>query len=123
MSLRCDRRAPRLARRALEDALDSAPVLEDARLVASELVNHAVLYSGCDSEDIMRLMARRDDGFLVISLHLPEVGLPAPDRRRREEELDIRLLGLRVVHHLAHRWGREKPGGHRVWAALAIGTD
>ncbi|MDQ6776046.1 MAG: ATP-binding protein [Actinomycetota bacterium] len=122
LSLRCDRRAPRLARRALEDALEAAPVLDDARLVASELVNNAVLHSGCEAADILRVMARLDDGFLVISVHVPDSQLPAGELRQHEEDLETDALGLRVVEHLADRWGSENPDGRRVWAALPIGT-
>jgi hypothetical protein len=100
-----------LARRALEEALDEAPVLEDARLVASELVNDAVLSSGCAADDIIRVIAQLDDGFLVISVHDPGVAPRIPGG-----------FGLRVLQRLADRWGTEGLDGHRVWAALALGA-
>jgi hypothetical protein len=111
LSLRCDRRAPRLARRALEEALDTAPVLEDARLVASELVNLAVMNFWCVADDIIRLAAELDEEFLIISVHVPGVAHEAEGE-----------LGMRVVQELAHRWGSETHDGHRVWAALPLGT-
>jgi anti-sigma regulatory factor (Ser/Thr protein kinase) len=115
LSLRCDHRAPRLARQALgqalEQALEEAPVLEDARLIASELVNNAVLSSGCAADDIIRVAAQLEDGFLVISVHDPGVAPRLPGG-----------FGLRVLQRLAARWGTESPAGHRVWAALALGA-
>jgi anti-sigma regulatory factor (Ser/Thr protein kinase) len=111
LSLRCDHRAPRLARRALEEVLDESPVLENARLLASELVNNAVLSSGCGADDIIRVVAHVDDGFLVVSVHDPGVAPRLPGG-----------FGLRVLQRLADRWGTESPDGHRVWAALALGA-
>jgi hypothetical protein len=108
-----------LARRALEDALEADPLLDDARLVASELVNSAVLHSGCHADDIMRVMVTLDAGYLMISVHVPSVARPAADSGR---ELETTRLGLRVVQHIADRWGAESPDGHRVWAALPMGT-
>jgi anti-sigma regulatory factor (Ser/Thr protein kinase) len=90
-------------------------VLDDARLVASELVNNTVLYSGCAPDDIMRVMAALDDGFLVISVDVPVTAVP--EVRQPAEDVEPGGLGLRVVQHLAHRWGAQHP---RVWAALAV---
>ncbi|HWE14172.1 MAG TPA: ATP-binding protein [Solirubrobacteraceae bacterium] len=122
LSLRCDRRAPRLARRALEDALDADPVLDDARLVTSELVNNAVLHSGCEADDIMRVMVRLDAGYLVISVHVPGVSPTPGDAAHSALDFETGRLGLRVVEHLADRWGTESPDDHRLWAALPLGA-
>lgn len=122
LSLRCDYRAPRLARRALEDALEADPLLDDARLVASELVNSAVLYSGCHADDILRVMVSLDGGYLVISVHAPSVARPVVDCGDPGRDPDTDRLGLRVVQHIADRWGAESPDDHRVWAALPMGT-
>lgn len=83
--------------------------------MASELVNNAVLHSGCKADDIMRVMVARDDGFLIISVHVPT---PAP--AQPADELENSTLGLRVVQHLADRWGTEHPHGRGVWAALPV---
>jgi hypothetical protein len=121
LSLRCDRRAPRLARQALSHALDSTPVLDDARLIASELVSHAVLYSGCAADAIMRVMARLDDGFLIISVHVPGA-FTGSESRRHQEDTEVGGFALRVVTHVAERWGAERPDAHHVWAALPVGV-
>lgn len=121
LSLRCDRRAPRLARRALERVLRTAPILDDARLVATELVNNAVLHSGCAADDIIRVSARMDDGFLIISVHDPGLSTETPSLRHRDGS-EPGGLGLRIVEKIAHRWGAERPDGHHVWAALRFGT-
>jgi hypothetical protein len=121
LSLRCDQRAPRLARRAIEGALETHPVLDDARLVASELVNDAVLNSGCEADDIIRVLARLDAGFLVISVHAPvSPSVPTPEPTAYDYETEG--LSLHVVRHIADRWGAESPGDHGVWAALPFGT-
>jgi anti-sigma regulatory factor (Ser/Thr protein kinase) len=122
LSLRCDYRAPRLARHALEEALEADQLLDDARLVTSELVNSAVLHSGCDADDIIRVMASLDGGYLVISVHVPSVTRPVADPGHPGRDLETNRLGLHVVQHIADRWGAENPDGHRVWAALPMGT-
>ena len=123
LSLRCDRRAPALARRALEGALDAPPrVLDDARLVATELVNNAVLHSGCAADDIIRVMAQVDDGYLIISVQDPGLWTGRTPTLRRRNDSEPGGLGLRIVQQIAHRWGAERPNGHRVWAALPVGT-
>lgn len=122
VSLRCDPRAPRLARAALEDAPEAATVIEDARLIASELVNHAVLHSGCESDDMIRLAAHLDDGFLIISVHHP-VAVPMTELTQQADSPESDGLRFSVVEHLAHRWGAENPDGHRMWAALPVDHD
>jgi anti-sigma regulatory factor (Ser/Thr protein kinase) len=123
LSLRCDRRASRLARRALEEKLTHAPVLDDARLVVSELINNAVLHSGCAEDDIIRVTAQLEDGYLIISVHEPGVANEARDLRPAEDRSQPGGFGLRIVQRLAHRWGSERPDGHRVWAALPAGAS
>jgi serine/threonine-protein kinase RsbW len=124
LALRCDGRAPALVRRALESAREVAPVLEDARLVASELVNNAVLHSGCAADDIIRVIARLDGALLTISVDDPGVSDQIPLLRPRAGEPGG--LGLWIVEELAHRWGAEYvwgaelPRTHRVWAELAV---
>jgi hypothetical protein len=95
----------------MEEALEAAPVLEDARLVTTELVNNAVLHSGCTPDDIISVVAQLEDEFLVIAVHDPGVAPQLPG-----------ALPLRVVSALAHRWGIERPDGRRLWAALPVST-
>jgi anti-sigma regulatory factor (Ser/Thr protein kinase) len=125
LSLRRDRRAPRLARRALEKALAGGsiggPTLEDARLIASELINDAVLHSECSADDIIRVAARLDDGLLIISVDHPSVVPPLPEHGH-EDEPEPRRLSRRVLERLAARWGVERTDVHRIWAAVPVGT-
>lgn len=126
MSLRRDRRAPRLARRALEEALErgsiGGPALDDARLIASELINNAVLQSERRADDIIRVAVRLEDGFLIISVDHP--GFPSPcSELGPEDEPELRRLARRVLEKLAVRWGVERTDGHRIWAAVPVGTS
>lgn len=101
-----------------------APVLEDARLVATELANNAVLHSGCADDDIIRVLARLDGTVLTISVDDPGMSGQTPKLRPRGDGPGG--LGLWIVQALAHRWGADyvsragRPRAHRVWAELTL---
>ncbi|HWF73941.1 MAG TPA: hypothetical protein VG186_11385 [Solirubrobacteraceae bacterium] len=88
--------------------------------MTSELVNRAILISQCEADDIMGVVVRREAGFLVISVHVPDARVDPQARAAADQEADV--LGLRVVRHLADRWGLENPDGLRMWAALPAGS-
>lgn len=75
-----------------------------------------MLRSGCARDDIIRVMVRLDDGFLIISVHLP--GEPS----RAADNSESAGFGLKIVEHLAERWGAESPNARHVWAALPVGS-
>lgn len=116
LALRCDRRAPRLARSALDHVLDGASVLPDARLVVSELISAAVLNSVCEPDDILRVHAHIVGGVLILSVDWPlGAAHPASD----DSSGDAANLRRRVVERVAQCWGTKGPDGHATWAALA----
>jgi anti-sigma regulatory factor (Ser/Thr protein kinase) len=118
LEVRCDRDAPCVVRDALDDALDGSKLLADARLIASELMTNAVLYSGCGPEQLLEFRASVAEGALVISVHDPCIGGQTAHLR---DDLDHgRGFGLRIVDRLARRWGAEHPNGQRVWAELSM---
>jgi anti-sigma regulatory factor (Ser/Thr protein kinase) len=126
MAVRCDQSASSLVRRAIEDARELLPVLDDARLVASELVNNAVLHSGCGPDAIISISARLDGDYVTISVRDPGGSGHAPKLLTRDDRL-AGGLGLRIVQQVAHRWGTgsgQRPGSaneNSVWAELALG--
>ena len=120
LALRCDRYAPGAVRRALEGVSEIAPVLDDVKLVATELVNNAVLHSGCSADDVLRVNAQLVPGSLTISVHDPGLADLGPRLHAFEDSPEPGGMGLRIVEELARRWGAERPDGRRVWAELAL---
>lgn len=108
----------------------AAHVLDDALIVASELVTNAVKATGiiepdprwCDLESLALLTVRLlglDTSVIIevwdVSPEEPRVTAAAPD--------DEQGRGLLIVSHLAQRWGSyPHRGGKVVWAELAVAT-
>jgi anti-sigma regulatory factor (Ser/Thr protein kinase) len=110
-----------VARRALT-ALDSPGcVLGDVKLIASELVTNAVLYSGCTEEDEIELQLDRTNQHLLLSVI-------DPGRSGNSAALAVSAqrasggMGLFVVDQLASRWGAERADRYRVWAEVSLPT-
>jgi anti-sigma regulatory factor (Ser/Thr protein kinase) len=97
----------------LEDVLGPR-LLEDLRLVTSELVTNAVRHGGCGSDLLLRVDARatpvlvevEDGGPGFVPVYPPRPG-------------ELSGWGLCLVDRLADRWGVAVTGiGTRVWAEL-----
>jgi len=109
--------AVRIARRVVgEECARAGLVLlaDDAKLVASELVGNAVLYSGGPS----RLAVIPCDGGIRLEVHdrspVPPVLMNAPDGAMTGR-------GLRVVAALVRSWGvTQTDGGKVVWAEIGV---
>jgi anti-sigma regulatory factor (Ser/Thr protein kinase) len=114
-----DARAPGAARIVVERLRGRVPasVLEDARLVVSELVANSVCHSGASADaevvvrveltgTVVRLEAEDPGRSGVIAPRAPGLGGG---------------FGLNLVQRLSERWGLERvaAGGTRVWAELA----
>ena len=119
VSVRCDESAPGHVRAALSSLMGpEGMVLEDAKIVASELVTNAVLHSQCSADE--RLWVRvSDEGGLRISVVDP--GRSGAAAEIADRCLELGGMGLKVVSRVARRWGSERRAeGYEVWAELAV---
>lgn len=114
----CDANAASTVRRALSEVPDVRGVLEDAMVVASELVNNAVLHSGCTPNHRLEVGVQKlGERFLISVL---DAGLSGDRAEVRPPDLEAPGgLGLWIVEQLARRWGTERDRGYCVWAELA----
>lgn len=117
-----DVRAPGAARIVVAQVLGervSAVVLEQAKLVISELVTNSVRHSGgsVDAGVVVRVCPT-DGGFW---LEVEDRGADGADARHAEEPLPSGGFGLPIVHTLSEHWGIERSahGGTRAWAKLS----
>ena len=118
LRLRCDRTAPRLARKALTRLEEIRPVHDDALLVASELATGAVLESGVGSGKQIELLAELvPDGLRIAVSNLTAGPERAPTEGGSEKPVGG---GFRIVRALARRWGRDRTDGEQIWAVLAM---
>lgn len=117
--------APEVARAVLVSTLrDRVPasVLDDAQLVASELITNSVLHSGTSPDAALLIRVRLSSALLC--LEVEDRGRDAtiaphpPDLERGGG------FGLNIVDSLSEDWGVERTaGGTRVWAQLALETS
>jgi anti-sigma regulatory factor (Ser/Thr protein kinase) len=125
VDLALDDRAPRAARVAVDAALPghvTPAILDDARLIVTELVANSVRHSGAPSPARLVLRIARSPTILRLELEDPgrdgviSVGLP--DRSAGNG------FGLNLVQMISERWGAERvaTGGTRVWSQLALDT-
>lgn len=97
-------------------------VLGDIMLVASELVNNAVIHSGCGPRDDLQVRASRGPGRLTVSVRDPGLsGVPAGPVP--PTDLQVGGWGLRIVDALCERWGEERDDGYCVWAEIRLPAD
>jgi anti-sigma regulatory factor (Ser/Thr protein kinase) len=90
-------------------------------LVASELVNNAVVHSDCTPRHDLEVCARWNAGRLTISVHDPGVsgGAAVPT----SSDVQISGWGLRIVEELCERWGDERRDGYQVWAEIKLPAE
>jgi serine/threonine-protein kinase RsbW len=93
----------------------SVAVLEDARLLVSELVANSIEH--VREEGDIELRVSLADGVLRVEVLDAGPGF-TPQRRRRESE---RGWGLHFVDRLASRWAVDRDGRSRVWFELLTG--
>ncbi len=119
LTLPCAPAASAIVREELSRLDDLGWVLGDVMLVASELVNNAVLHSGGRPQHNLTIRASRDDDLLTLSVGDP--GLSASDAElTTPRDLQVGGWGLQVVDALCESWGEERVDGYRVWAQLAL---
>jgi anti-sigma regulatory factor (Ser/Thr protein kinase) len=120
-----DAHAPGAARDALADGLGTkvpTSVLDDARLLVTELVTNSVCHSGAaDDEDVV---VRFDLTVGTLRLEVEDPGHDAVIAPRAANLETGGGFGLALVQSLSERWGVERAaGGTRVWAELAPAAD
>jgi anti-sigma regulatory factor (Ser/Thr protein kinase) len=106
--------APGQARSLVHESVPAARVA-DAELLVSELVTNAVKYGGAGP---IELTLEDDGGMLRCAIR--DSGSPGPLPVMQEQSDDPGGHGLRLVDHIADRWGVEK-GSTIVWFELDLG--
>jgi anti-sigma regulatory factor (Ser/Thr protein kinase) len=115
----CDAGAAHAVREALTGMDWRQGVDRDVLIVASELVNNAVVHSGCAEEDVLAVRARLSVDRLMFSVRDP--GSSGQDAEARAGgEGNAGGWGLQLVDQLAARWGSHRDDGYRVWAEMAV---
>jgi anti-sigma regulatory factor (Ser/Thr protein kinase) len=114
--LRAGPAAPATARAALTRWLSGhvpVQVLEDARLLASELITNSLRHPEISDADLLRLAVQLKEGALRIEVRDPgTTGVVAPREPDRERGGGF---GLQLVDMIATRWGVNRTGGTHVW--------
>ena len=106
------------ARRALDELAGTIPqgVLDDLRMVTSELVSNAVKHSHVE-EGVIELRITLLKTCVRVEVVDPGPGffpsIPSPSARESG-------WGLYLVDRLTTRWGVEFNGGARVWAEVPL---
>lgn len=115
--MRADPSTPASARRFIADVLYqrgfSAPGIESAVLLTSEVVTNAVLHAGTD----VQLVVVADPCMARVEVHDGEAAVPVPQTQAALVPDAPSGRGLQVVAALAEAWGvRLLPGrGKCVW--------
>jgi anti-sigma regulatory factor (Ser/Thr protein kinase) len=107
--------APANARRALDELEPSLPleVLEDVRLLVSELVTNSVRHAELEPTQWVELRAMVEGGTIRVEVvdsgpgFRPEISRPTIYQESG--------WGLYLVEQVAHRWGVVDDGTIRVW--------
>jgi anti-sigma regulatory factor (Ser/Thr protein kinase) len=120
LTVACDEAAPAVVRAAISQLGGlHRPVLEDTKLVASELVSNAVRHSRCTDQEFLNVRVSAD-GWLRVSVFDP--GRSGGIAKIASRPFQQGGLGLRVVEKVASRWGaRRRAHGYEVWADLELG--
>jgi anti-sigma regulatory factor (Ser/Thr protein kinase) len=121
VELPADRTAPSRARRFVSSTLQASnvppPVIDDAVLLASELVTNALLHA----RSAPRLDLVLDGAGLRCTVDDDSV---VPPRRRHYDNDAATGRGLALVESLAARWGSEATAhGKRVWFEMDYEPD
>ena len=83
-------------------------VLDDARLLASELINNSLLQPDISEEDLLRLAVQLSD-------HALRVEVRDPGTAQREPGPESSGVFGQFVDMIATRWGVNRAAGTRVW--------
>jgi anti-sigma regulatory factor (Ser/Thr protein kinase) len=96
-------------------------VLEDARLLASELVANSIGHAELPADASLRLAVQLNGGALRVEVRDPGTsGAVAP---REPDRVRGGGFGLHLVDLIATRWGVNRTGGTHVWFEVdAVGA-
>jgi anti-sigma regulatory factor (Ser/Thr protein kinase) len=118
MCVPCDGLAPPAVREEMRNLRDLDGALDDAMLVASELVTNAVRHSLCAEEEFVTVRISRDGRFRIVVL---DPGASLQSAEIVDRPIELGGLGLKVVEQLAATWGtKRRSDGYRVWAELEL---
>jgi len=93
-------------------------VLEDARLLLTELITNALRHADMTPDDKIGVSAQLSEGTLRIEVRDPGRDGPV---ERREPGPRGGGYGLVLVDSLTDHWGVERRDGTMVWAELSAG--
>src|ERR1700753_1292625 len=116
MCVACDELAPAAVRERLRDLRDLDGALDDAMLVASELVTNAARHSLCAEDEFVTVRVSRN-GRMRIAVVDP--GASGQSAEIADRPVELGGLGLKVVEQLAAEWGTARRSeGDRVGPEL-----
>jgi len=121
LTLPCAPSASAVVREELRHLDEIGWILGDVMLVASELVNNAVVHSGGSPHDELQVCASRREDRLMVSVRDPGISGQSAGPRPATD-LQAGGWGLQIVEALCEQWGEERNDGYLVWAALSLGT-
>lgn len=117
LTLPCAPNASAAVRHELRRLDDLGWILGDVMLVASELVNNAVVHSGGAPHHDLEVRAWRGGGRLTVSVRDPGLSGQSAGTRQPTQQGG---WGLQIVEALSERWGEERDDGYRVWADISL---
>jgi anti-sigma regulatory factor (Ser/Thr protein kinase) len=119
LTLPCAPSASAAVREELSHLDELGWILGDVMLVASELVNNAVVHSGGLPQHDLHIRASRRADLLTVSVRDPGIsGQSAGSRPPAAPQ--VGGWGLRIVEALCDRWGEERGDGYKVWADISL---
>lgn len=119
LTLPCAPSASAAVRAELSQLDDLGWILGDVMLVASELVNNAVVHSGGMPHHNLQVRASRRADRLIVSVRDPGISGNSAGRRPATDP-QVGGWGLQIVESLCERWGEERGDGYRVWAEIVL---
>jgi len=111
-----DKSAPGIVREALRTIDAISHVIDDALLVASELVGNVLRQPGRVAETQLHVRASVDEHGLLISVHAPVIA----NAGAYQDGSGQGDLGLQIVERLAERWDITHDDRYRAWARLTL---
>ncbi len=118
LALPSDEHAPRAARRALDKLQDEVPsgLLENARLLVSELVTNSVRHAAVGDGAVIVLTVHMSAG--TVRVEVADAGPGFEPEPPNPSMYQTSGWGLYLVEQIADRWGVARDSGSQVWFEL-----